>query len=106
MGVNILTQSKISTYIMLILAVFTYIQKKNIWKEHLSKYKYFYLTWIFSFIPVFGSGVTESRTIFFTELVAMIISNNLFTFAYLNKYGKQETLLLSIYGIKVSIATL
>lgn len=91
-----LTQLRI-TYIMLILSVITYIQKKNIWKEHFSIYKYFYLTWIFTFIPVFGSGVTESRTVFFTELVAMIISINLLLRLF--KMASKKSLLLSIYGI-------
>lgn len=91
-----LTQLRI-TYIMLILSVITYNQKKNIWKEHFSIYKYFYLTWIFTFIPVFGSGVTESRTVFFTELVAMIISIDLLLHLY--EMASKKSLLLSIYGI-------
>lgn len=65
------------TYLMLALSAVTYLKKRNIWKEHIAKYKYFYLTWIFTFIPVFGSGATETRVVFYTELIAMIISVDL-----------------------------
>ena len=61
------------TYLMAILSLTIYFKKKAIWKEHFNRYKYFYLCWMFSFIPVFGSGSTESRVVFFTEFVAMII---------------------------------
>lgn len=65
------------TYLMLALSAVTYIKKRNIWKRHIDKYKYFYLTWVFTFIPVFGSGATETRVVFYTELIAMIISVDL-----------------------------
>lgn len=65
------------TYLMMVLSLIVYIKKKIIWQEHFDRYKYFYLCWMFSFIPVFGSGSTESRVIFFTEFVAMIITIDL-----------------------------
>ena len=99
MGTICLMQLRISI-LMIILAVFTFCYKKNIWKDHLCKYKYLYLTWIFSFIPVFGSNTTETRTIFFTECIALIIAVDLLL-PYLNKYGKGTIICCNIATLLV-----
>ena len=99
MGTICLMQLRISI-LMIILAVFTFCYKKYIWKDHLCKYKYLYLTWIFSFIPVFGSNTTETRTIFFTECIALIIAVDLLL-PYLNKYGKGTIICCNIATLLV-----
>ena len=86
MGTLCLIQLRISI-LMIILAVFTFFYKKNMWKDHFSKNKYLYLTWFFTFIPVFGSNSIETRTIFFTECIALIVTVDLLL-PYLNKYDK------------------
>ena len=75
------------SYLIILLSLFIYFKHKTIWLKHIQKYKYFYLTWLFSFIPVFGSGATETRTVFYPECIAMIISVDLITknFAFLAK---------------------
>ena len=99
MGTICLMQLRISI-LMIILAVFTFCYKKNIRKDHLCKYKYLYLTWIFSFIPVFGSNTTETRTIFFTECIALIIAVDLLL-PYLNKYSKGTIICCNIATLLV-----
>ena len=73
-GVNLL-HLRVS-YLMLAVSLLLFYKKRTIWKEHFNRYKYFYLTWIFTFIPVFGSGATETRVIFYTEFIATIIVIN------------------------------
>lgn len=84
------------TYIMLILSSYSFFKKKNIWLSHFRQYKYFYIAWLFSFIPVFGSNTTETRTVFYTECLAMIICIDLLV-AYLYKYRKICTIFLNIF---------
>ena len=98
-GTICLMQLRISI-LMIILAIFTFCYKKNIRKDHLCKYKYLYLTWIFSFIPVFGSNTTETRTIFFTECIALIIAVDLLL-PYLNKYSKGTIICCNIATLLV-----
>ena len=74
-GVNLL-HLRIS-YLMLAVSLFSFYKEKEMWKKHFLQYKFFYLTWLFSFIPVFGSGSTETRVIFYTEFIAMIITTSL-----------------------------
>lgn len=83
-GVNLL-HLRIS-YLMLAISLFSFYKKKEMWKKHFQQYKYFYLTWLFSFIPVFGSGSTETRVIFYTEFIAMIIATSLLLNHYSFKY--------------------
>ena len=59
-GVNLL-HLRVS-YLMLAVSLFLFYKKRTIWKEHFNRYKYFYLTWIFTFIPVFGSGATGNKS--------------------------------------------
>lgn len=94
-GVVCLLQLRI-TYLMLAFSLYTFFKKKDIWLSHFQKYKYFYLAWLFSFIPVFGSNTTETRTIFYTECLAMIICTDLLL-VYLNKYSKACIICLNIF---------
>lgn len=87
-GVNLL-HLRVS-YLMLAVSLLLFYKKRTIWKEHFNRYKYFYLTWIFTFIPVFGSGATETRVIFYTEFIATIIVINLLI--SIHKYQKGLTI--------------
>ena len=74
-GVNLL-HLRIS-YLMLAVSLFYFCKKSETWKEHFGKFKYYYLAWFFSFIPIAGSGVTETRVLFYAEFIAMIIVSGL-----------------------------
>lgn len=92
------------SYLMLIISLVTFQKKKEVWKKHFEQYKYFYLTWFFTFIPIFGSGSTETRVIFYTEFIAMMISANLIIQIFQYHYRKNITiclnlLMLCLYGI-------
>lgn len=89
-GVNLL-HLRVS-YLMLAVSLFSFYKKRTVWKEHFNRYKYFYLTWIFTFIPVFGSGATETRVIFYTEFIATIIAINLLVSIKSHKYQKSLTI--------------
>lgn len=89
-GVNLL-HLRVS-YLILAVSFFSFYKKRNTWKEHFCQYKYFYLAWLFTFIPVFGSGATETRVIFYTEFIATIIVINLLVSIKSYKYQKGLTI--------------
>lgn len=85
-GVNLL-HLRIS-YLMLAVSLISFYKEKEMWKKHFLQYKFFYLTWLFSFIPIFGSGTTETRVVFYTEFIAMIITASLLLNHNSYKYKK------------------
>lgn len=92
------------SYLMFIISLLTYLKKREVWKAHFEQYKYFYLTWLFTFIPIFGSGATETRVVFFTEFVAMMIVASLLIQICQQRYSRiiiicSNLLMLCVYGI-------
>lgn len=73
---------------MLIISLLIYLKKREVWKSHFKQYKYLYLTWFFTFIPIFGSGATETRVIFYTEFIAMMIVASLIHQLCQQRYDK------------------
>ena len=101
-GIVCLLQLRIS-YLMLIVSLYTFFKKKAIWTPHFHQYKYVYIAWLFSFIPIFGSNTTETRTIYYTECLSMIICLDLLV-VYLSKYSKPcviclNIIMICVYGI-------
>lgn len=95
------------SYLMLIISLLIYLKKREVWKSHFKQYKYLYLTWFFTFIPIFGSGTTETRVIFYTEFIAMMIVASLIHQLCQQRYDKNITicsnlLMLCLYGIVFS----
>lgn len=84
------------SYLMLIVSLLTFLKKRDLWDEHFDKYRYFYLTWIFTFIPVFGSGATETRVVYYTEFIAMMIIANIIILLYQQRYKRMMTVFANL----------
>ena len=67
-----LLQLRVS-YLMIALSALARYRNNVAWIRHFHCYRYVYLTWLLAFIPVLGSGSTETRTFFYPECIAMFI---------------------------------
>ena len=61
------------SYILLAASALARFRCRELWRQHLGQYKYFYMAWVFAFIPVFGSDTTETRAFFYPECIAAVI---------------------------------